>query len=692
MLAEAARGESTTRTPSTYFAFIDGLRALAVIAVIAYHFNAHLLPGGFTGVDVFFVISGFVVSGSVADLDHRRVTGFAARFYARRLRRILPALVVCLVVTELLSVLLIPTSSLNSGSDHVGMMAFVAQSNRALVASADSYFAPHADFNPFTHTWSLGVEEQFYLLFPLVFLAWLRGGRWRRVSIIATATSLFVTLFHTRTLTMHGHETLAFYSITARLWQIAAGVLLYQFVARGGRDRAAGVVQRRWRGAVLATSCVLLAFAFVHARPAHTPWPDGLAAVGGTIGIIACLVDHRWSNVVTNVLSARPLVAIGRISYSLYLWHWPVIVLFRWTVGLAPASHTLIALVLTAGLAVASFRWVESPIRRSRTLSRQSPWLVITAGLVFLAGGIAVARMVVTHKTSLSLTAVARHPAEWSPEDIALASPQPQCGLQDRQQRSGATTVRLIDRVACVQATTAATLFVAGDSHAGAYSGMLKQFALTTGAPVRLMTNPGCAFGVSNVVCVANDAAVVTYIVANAHAGDLLFMPSLRLARLSDQWATADPNAIRAATAATRAMGVDVEERTRDLLAPIVGRGVKLLFEAPLPLFASPPYRCADEYDRHNPICAPGFSMPRRLLVSYRAPVLAAMEHLSQSLSDASIWDPFLVLCPGAICHAVEGGRALFFDGDHLSGAGNVALGPSFLRAATALAATRPGG
>lgn len=170
MTADPSRG---------YVPHIDGLRAIAVLAVILFHLDPAWLPGGFTGVDVFFVISGFVVSASVHRLPPLSLGQSMLRFYARRIRRIAPALLACLLLTAVASVLFIPESWLSEASDKTGLMAFFGFSNWVLAAIGNDYFAPKAEFNPYTHTWSLGVEEQFYLLFPLLFLAWARGVRGR---------------------------------------------------------------------------------------------------------------------------------------------------------------------------------------------------------------------------------------------------------------------------------------------------------------------------------------------------------------------------------------------------------------------------------------------------------------------------------------------------------------------------------
>jgi peptidoglycan/LPS O-acetylase OafA/YrhL len=159
--------------------YIDGLRAVAVLSVMLYHLHASWLPGGLAGVDVFFVISGFVVSASVGELESMRLSRFVLYFYSRRVQRIAPALIVCLLVTALVSALLIPSAWLSDANAKTGIFAFFGLANVILARTGDDYFAPRVEFNPYVHTWSLGVEEQFYLVFPLLFFLWV-GARPRR--------------------------------------------------------------------------------------------------------------------------------------------------------------------------------------------------------------------------------------------------------------------------------------------------------------------------------------------------------------------------------------------------------------------------------------------------------------------------------------------------------------------------------
>ncbi|GAA5238885.1 hypothetical protein BMMON2_17070 [Burkholderia mallei] len=180
--AGSQAGGPAAHGKTAYLPYIDGLRAWAVLSVMLYHLDARWLPGGFAGVDIFFVISGFVVSVSVANRGPMSLGPFLLFFYARRMRRILPALVAALLATALVSTLFIPASYLSDRNRTTGLLAFFGLSNVILGAPGGDYFSPKAEFNPYTHTWSLGVEEQFYLLFPLLFHAWRAGGKRRYAS------------------------------------------------------------------------------------------------------------------------------------------------------------------------------------------------------------------------------------------------------------------------------------------------------------------------------------------------------------------------------------------------------------------------------------------------------------------------------------------------------------------------------
>lgn len=685
----------TTPSRPDYLPYIDGLRAVAVLSVVFYHLNAAWLPGGFTGVDIFFVISGFVVSASVDRLDRIGPLASLLRFYARRLRRIAPALIVCLLVTCVASGLFIPPAWLSETSRETGRMAFFGLSNWVLAGTGADYFSPKVEFNPFTHTWSLGVEEQFYFVFPLLFLGWMRAGRARVVSLVLFVAALVSSVAYSFWLSKPGgREVEAFYLTTSRFWQLAAGVLLYQGMVLSGKLRVAEASTEGTAGTLrqlgIAASAAMVVAGVVFARPGHSPWPDGLWPVLGTLGLLG-LVHGAQSGWMGRALSWPPVVAIGKISYSLYLWHWPVFVLFRWTVGLETIATRIAALAIAFALAMASYRFVERPLRHSQRLVRMRDWRFVTAAVLVVVVSGSVYRHVARHNDDYSLSVVTRNLRDWYPSGEKLDREYPGCQMQPRNEPVQGNVAWVYERSGCSKpAVDARRIFVAGDSHAAGYSELLQRFVYETGRPVTLYAVGGCPMvsllqgREDSPECRAYTDAMLADVTTKARPGDVLFLPALRLPRLSEQWMLFDER--QATEQMFGAAGQQVREAgvaaAVERLKPLAERGVRIVLEAPKPLLRSPPYRCSDWFNRDNPICARGLVVGRGFLEEYRAPALAGLRRVAEQLPGASVWDPFPLLCPDATCTAMDatdGGRPLFFDGDHLSGHGNRKLLPSFM-------------
>lgn len=679
-------------TGGAYFAHVDGLRAVAVLAVIFYHLDAGWLPGGFTGVDIFFVISGFVVSASVDRLPRNDLRTELLRFYERRMRRIAPALIVCLLATAVLTALFIPESWLSEASRKTGRMAFFGLSNWKLAATGNDYFSLRAEFNPYTHTWSLGVEEQFYLLFPLLFLAWRRGGAGRGVSLALFALATAASLGWAMVRMGNGGGAAAFYLTTTRFWQLGAGVLLYQLLAvsrdrEGGRLFDTGLALPRviqaplpWLGAAV------IGYGLLAARPGHSPWTDGLWPVAGTVLLLASL-HRRPGGWVARALSLAPVVAIGRLSYSLYLWHWPVLVVLRWTVGLESLAVKLPALVLVFALAAASYRWVEIPWRHRRFAGWGSG-RVVSLGLAALVLGAGLQSLLVKATPHLSLSTVSRHPLDWYAYARGLREELPGCRLQRNVERVGMLEAWVFSRAdPCdLPGGTERQVFVVGDSHGIAYNELLQRYAVQDGERVRLYGVGGCAVAPVQAWqgpdpgCQAFMAAALDDVAARARPGDVLFLPGLRLHRFADQDELFDRQAIFAATRSPEA------DRGREAvvadavarLAPIAASGVNVLLEAPKPLLPAPPYRCSDWFNQANPVCVHGLTVNRADMEEYREPALRSLQAIAARLPNTTVWDPLPLLCDARECGPGHDGHPLFFDADHLSGYGNRLLLPEF--------------
>lgn len=675
-------------TPSRgqYFPYIDGLRAFAVLSVLIYHLNAAWLPGGFVGVDVFFVISGFVVSASIASFKGQGLRAFLAYFYARRIKRIFPALIVCLLVTGYVTALFVPSSWLSAVNQQTGLYAFFGLSNFILAQTGRDYFAPTTEFNPYTHTWSLAVEEQFYLVFPFLFLAWLgsRRGRWFSAGLFGAGLLASVLFAAWQTA---ASPTAAYFLAPSRFWELAAGVLLYQLItlvpAITARPSA------RPRGLLGLLSLLLLLASFVVSTPERFPMPGALLAVLGTLGLIYSLHQRDDLHRLHAFLGSRPLVAVGKISYSLYLWHWPVFVLFRWTTGLDTPGLRILAVLLAVALAIASYRWVENPFRHAGPVRRASQAVVIVCGLLVVAGAWWVAERMADNLHQLSLSTLSQNRDLWYPHGPDTREGFPGCTAYPEYHDVEGGLLLIYKPQGCAEPRPPATaqLHVIGDSHALAYEGLFKQYAIDHSMQVNAYNNGGCPFislqpwrDMDNADCRRHTDAALRHLREQINPGDVLFLPSLRISRFSDQWAYFGEQQAREQMfgAAAEAGRARAEAEAVAVLREFAERGVHIVFEAPKPLFKAPPLRCADWFNRDNPVCAPGFEVPRALIEEFRAPVLQSFAAIAAQLPNVTVWDPLPTLCPTATCSAWRDELPLFLDGDHLSGNGNLLLFDAF--------------
>jgi peptidoglycan/LPS O-acetylase OafA/YrhL len=352
---------------------IDGLRSLAVLPVMAFHAGFSAFGGGYIGVDVFFVISGFLITGIIArELDSG--TFSLARFYERRARRILPALLAVCLATAIAAWLLMLPQQMEDFAESLASVA-VFLSN-VLFWRQDGYFTTDSELKPLLHTWSLAVEEQYYILFPpLMMLAWKWGGR----GVLALLAGLALASLLWSEWASHHAAMANFYLLPSRAWEILAGAccaLLLREV-RGPshwlarlRDRAGGVL-------ALAGLGLILASIFLFTPETRTPSLIALVPVGGTCLV---LLFAGAGNLAGRVLGAAPLVGVGLVSYSAYLWHQPLLVFYRLKVSEPTTLGLLAMLALTLLLAWASYRWIEAPMRFGFLKGRgPRPYLVVSA-------------------------------------------------------------------------------------------------------------------------------------------------------------------------------------------------------------------------------------------------------------------------------------------------------------------------
>jgi peptidoglycan/LPS O-acetylase OafA/YrhL len=382
---------------------IDGLRALAVLAVIAFHGFPEYVAGGFVGVDVFFVISGFLISGII--LDETRLGVFSLRsFYARRMRRIFPALLLVLVVSLLAGWwLLLPADMVRLGKQLAASAAFVSNFYFWLQSG---YFSPAASTFPLLHLWSLGVEEQFYIVWPLILLGLRKRPDWIIFAIALIGISSFCS-----NIALIDNPEADFYSPVTRAWELMLGASL-AWLRR--RDDIAPPSRRTADIATIAGLILILGSALsFHQQISYPGW----LALAPTIGTSLIVWGGANSGIATSMLSARALVSIGLISYPLYLWHWPLLV-FAAAFKFAPLTLLETGLVIAASFILAWFTYelVERRFRAGPTSKAKIATLVTGMVVVAVAGfAIIEGRGFETRfpKELLEFAEVKGYPASW---------------------------------------------------------------------------------------------------------------------------------------------------------------------------------------------------------------------------------------------------------------------------------------
>ena len=406
---------SSGRAPARavrYRPHLDGLRTVAVYLVVAYHAGLGLFSGGYIGVDIFFVLSGYLVTQILVRDLGRTGRVRAAQFYARRVRRILPAAIVTLVATAVVySIVASPAEVLDSlGAFRA---AFLYVTNWYFIHQANDYFAADVNSNPVLQFWSLAIEEQFYLVWPMllaglfVLTARLRRQWWamRTAVLIAALASMVLALSLAET-----NVARAYYGTDTRAYQLLFGAALAltpQVLHLGDRwERVA-----RWASVATLGLLVLLATSFF----SFGPISRGIVVAALALALLVALESTR-GGVAKDLLSARSFTYLGRISYGVYLWHWPVVVIAGYQRDLSPVELFVISAGLATILAALSYRFVEHPIRMSGVLNRyKAP--VIAVGFV---SSIVIGLLVMPAILDRGSTSVAATSTVTSPTNLRL--------------------------------------------------------------------------------------------------------------------------------------------------------------------------------------------------------------------------------------------------------------------------------
>jgi peptidoglycan/LPS O-acetylase OafA/YrhL len=361
---------------------IDGLRALAVIPVVLFHAGIAGFSGGFVGVDIFFVISGYLITSII--LSEQQKNSFTlAGFYERRARRILPALMLVVLLSAIAAwYLLLPTELVEFGESLISVGVFASN---ILFWTQSDYFAATSEFIPLLHTWSLAVEEQFYLIFPVFMIFTLTWTKSKRVAILVIVAVL--SLIFCEWAWRNAPEA-NFFLAPSRVWELMAGVFC-AFYLQQSREHLKLICQL-----ASLTGLLMLVYSIVFFDKS-IPFPS-LYALTPVVGTVLIILFTDKNTLVGKLLSIPFIVGVGLISYSAYLWHQPLFVFSRLNSIDELSVTTLLGLsVLAFIMAYISWRWVEKPFRNRNWLSqRQVLWMaglcsliLISLGLIFVFGG-----------------------------------------------------------------------------------------------------------------------------------------------------------------------------------------------------------------------------------------------------------------------------------------------------------------
>ncbi|TYT27130.1 acyltransferase [Luteimonas viscosa] len=465
---------------------IDGLRAVAVVSVILYHINKAWLPGGYVGVDIFFVISGFLITSII----WRELQGGSfslTDFYLRRIRRIIPVMLVVVAATLVAGVfLLLP-----------GALERLALSSIFSVASAaniyfwryldDDYFAETSDQEPLLHLWSLGVEEQFYLVWPILLLMIAKNGKHRTAMALLVAIGIAVASFALAEATNESNPKFSYFMLPARAGELMIGALL----ALGHRSGSSV----RWLDAPLvaeiAAAAGLAAIGYsVFFLDDLSPFP-GVNAIYPCVGAALVILAGARSRLLRWLLANRAMVWIGLLSYSLYLWHWPILAFIRYFFGTVSVPHAALAVAGILALSVLSYRRVERPARRiAWPATRQVALLLALPAMLVLLPAAHVVKKDGLQKKIESSVAYRKGVQVLEEETAAAFSYNYNCQLSKH------VPDILFDPRCVVGAEAPATVetrvLLWGDSHAAHHIGALDLLARHAGISIRNASHSSC--------------------------------------------------------------------------------------------------------------------------------------------------------------------------------------------------------
>ncbi|MES2528840.1 MAG: acyltransferase family protein [Bdellovibrionota bacterium] len=658
------------QSKNRYIEEIDGLRGIAILAVIINHFNENYLISGYLGVDLFFLISGYVVTSSVSSRKIISAGAFFGDFYSRRIKRLLPALIACVVMTFIVSSLLVKSSELTQNTGITSLFGF---SNFLLFQRSSDYFGVLSRHNLFTHTWSLGVEEQFYILFPIIYYISIFNCEKR--------TKLKWTILFLGSISLIGYfvasainPMAAFYLMPFRFWQLTLGCIAFLHPLRI-LDKAQG---KSIEGvSLLLLLVILICFGINLPGDAYNRTAFSFVAF-----ILIQLIQK--SRFLSAILRAPPLVKIGIHSYSLYLWHWPILVLCLSTIGLSSFTSILI-IVLIFVVTVCSYNLIEKPFRE-KLLNVRTIWVILGGISVITLTSLLLFKLKPGFKTlyqgknnfDLEKSRFTIHPTFTHCANLSSFKTTdfpPPCFYKGNQK---------------------STLWLLGDSTTWSLKSMASAVARDANMNIVMFADSD-AFPSAILKKISHDQSrynedrdffrkVFPYLLRYAQKGDTVLITAnlgLEFSKYEIYWGVKNET--------PRSWAIDDQDLTKALALSIfieemnkignqlAGKNIKLVLSAPLPKWTREHLFYCEEQIFRSRLLYKNCQYPLvKSHVHYRSDIMKALMNFKYY-----IFDPFDAFCSTEQCYFKEPGRInrnYWIDETHLSTLGGEHLSKSFIK------------
>jgi peptidoglycan/LPS O-acetylase OafA/YrhL len=630
---------------------IDGLRALAVLSIIVNHLNKNFLPSGFLGVDIFFVISGFVITGSLVNGPNKTASEFFIGFYTRRIKRLMPALIFSTLMSGILICIVDPNPIM---SILTGIFALFGLSNLYLLHISSDYFARSAELNIFTQTWSLGVEEQFYFIYP-AFLWFLFANKMtanrRKIFfslLLASACSLFLFIRY-----QDSYPNAVFYLMPTRFWELGAGCLLY---ISGFRPNLHGLPSKKINIFLFIAFCSLLGSL---ALPKSIILLSTIFTVLVTSLVIVML---RPGNLVFAILTHPYLIYIGKISYSLYLWHWIVLCLSRWTTGISLWTLPF-QIILIFFFSVLSYHFIEFPFRRNKSRLMKGEHNVLVGGI---GGALLVCILMdgmirFNHQILYTIQSRTETPPAFLPLKFSQLPFDPTCVVDSnsRPYRNNTFELCTIQPVS----SNGQIFWVLGDSHAGHLQGLLYKLHEKLGVGIHLIETPGIPYPIPQTQKFPPRELVMDEILKRSHDSDLIILSRLFIDRETGRPL---PNIS------------DWAEDVVKLANGIVSKEIKIIIVGPPPNFQFDNINSCKETDLRRNFC----DIDREAISKNLTKVYSLLNEITHRSKNIYIFNQFDVLCPETMrnCAPIKNEKLLYRDKDHLNSYGSASLTEDFTK------------